>query len=246
MRICIWAYRLHGFCEFARPHSRAPSTHYLEYDHKKQYEYTFGVAYVSRIDKIIGLFCKRALLKRCYSAKETYNLIDPTNRSHPICVIVYDLMALMDSASSRGHTPAPYTPHLEYRNTKMSGFVVVLKDELFCLFIYIYIYIYIYAYIYTYIYTCMYIVDVYTCVYIVDVYTYTYIYVYVYTYSYIYIYTYIYICIHIYICMWAHRLHGFCQFARLHSCALYASPRIWKHKNESFCCCFKRWVVSLF
>jgi len=29
------------------------------------------------------LFCKRALLKRRYSAKETYNLIDPTNRSHP-------------------------------------------------------------------------------------------------------------------------------------------------------------------
>jgi len=35
-------------------------------------------------DKIIGLFCKRALLKRLYSAKETYDLIDPTHRSHPI------------------------------------------------------------------------------------------------------------------------------------------------------------------
>ena len=33
----------------------------------------------SRIDKIIGLFCKRALWKRRYSGKETYNLIDPTN-----------------------------------------------------------------------------------------------------------------------------------------------------------------------
>jgi len=39
---------------------------------------------VSRIDKIIGLFCKRALQKRLYSAKETYNFIDPTNRIHPI------------------------------------------------------------------------------------------------------------------------------------------------------------------
>jgi len=44
----------------------------------------YGVALVSRIDKIIGLFCKRALLKRRYSAKETYNLIDPTDRSHLI------------------------------------------------------------------------------------------------------------------------------------------------------------------
>ena len=43
----------------------------------------YGVALVSRIDKILGLFCKRTLLKKLYSAKETYNLIDPTNRSHP-------------------------------------------------------------------------------------------------------------------------------------------------------------------
>jgi len=44
----------------------------------------YGVATVSRIDKIRSLFCKRALLKRRYSAKETYNSIDPTDRSHPI------------------------------------------------------------------------------------------------------------------------------------------------------------------
>jgi len=32
---------------------------------------TCGVALVSRIDKIIGFFCERALQKRRYSAKET-------------------------------------------------------------------------------------------------------------------------------------------------------------------------------
>ena len=42
------------------------------------------MALVSRIDTFIGLFCKRALQKRYYSAKETYDFIDPTNRSHPI------------------------------------------------------------------------------------------------------------------------------------------------------------------
>jgi len=42
------------------------------------------VALVSRIDKIIGLFCKTGRWKRRYSAKETYNFIDPTDRSHPI------------------------------------------------------------------------------------------------------------------------------------------------------------------
>jgi len=44
----------------------------------------YGVASVSRIDKIIGLFCKRALEKRLYAAKEICNLTDPTDRSHPI------------------------------------------------------------------------------------------------------------------------------------------------------------------
>jgi len=46
----------------------------------------YGVALVSRIDKIIGLFCKRALWKGRYSAKETCNFIDPTDRSHPLSV----------------------------------------------------------------------------------------------------------------------------------------------------------------
>jgi len=44
----------------------------------------YGMALVCRIDKMIGLFCKRALQKRQYSAKETYDVIDPTDCSHPI------------------------------------------------------------------------------------------------------------------------------------------------------------------
>ena len=44
----------------------------------------YGVASTSRLLKIIGLFCKRALCKRGYSAKETYNFKEPTNRSHPM------------------------------------------------------------------------------------------------------------------------------------------------------------------
>ena len=45
-----------------------------------------GTASVSRIDRIIGLFCKRALSNKLYSAEETYNLIVPTDRSHLISV----------------------------------------------------------------------------------------------------------------------------------------------------------------
>ena len=42
------------------------------------------MATISRFLKIIGLFCKTALLKRLHSAKETYNVKEPTNRSHSI------------------------------------------------------------------------------------------------------------------------------------------------------------------
>jgi len=49
----------------------------------------YGVATISRLRKIICLFCKRALEKRLYSAKETYHFKEPTNRSHLIggCVL---------------------------------------------------------------------------------------------------------------------------------------------------------------
>ena len=47
----------------------------------------YGVATISRLLKIIGLFCKRALCNRRYSAKEIYDFKEPTNRSHPIVII---------------------------------------------------------------------------------------------------------------------------------------------------------------
>jgi len=46
--------------------------------------YRYEVATISRLLVIIGLFCKTALWKRRYSARETYNFKEPTNRSHPI------------------------------------------------------------------------------------------------------------------------------------------------------------------
>ena len=52
----------------------------------------YGVATVSRIDEIIGLFCRILSLFQGSFAKETYNFIDPTNQRHPI----------------RTHTTTPY------------------------------------------------------------------------------------------------------------------------------------------
>ena len=44
----------------------------------------YGVATISRLLKILCLFCKRALKKRRYVAKETYNSKEPTDCSHPV------------------------------------------------------------------------------------------------------------------------------------------------------------------
>ena len=43
----------------------------------------YGVATISRLLKMIGLFCKRAVWKTRYSATETYHFKEPTHRSHP-------------------------------------------------------------------------------------------------------------------------------------------------------------------
>ena len=45
----------------------------------------YGVATISRLLKMIGLFCKRAIQNRRYSVKETCNFKESTNCSHPIC-----------------------------------------------------------------------------------------------------------------------------------------------------------------
>jgi len=50
----------------------------------KHFRIYYGMATCTRLLKITGLFCKRTLWKRRYSAKETYNFKEPTDRSHPI------------------------------------------------------------------------------------------------------------------------------------------------------------------
>jgi len=84
----------------------------------------YGVTSVSRIHKIIGLFCKRALQKTRYSAKETYYLIDPTNRSHPIA---FPRVCLRLCTQTAPYICATY-PHT------------------LCVYIYIYTYVCVYIY----------------------------------------------------------------------------------------------------
>jgi len=48
----------------------------------------YGVATITRLLKIIVLFCRIASLLWGSFAKETYDFKEPTNRSHPIWQII--------------------------------------------------------------------------------------------------------------------------------------------------------------
>ena len=63
---------------------------------------TYGVATVSRIDKITGLFCRKMFLLQGSFAKETYNFIDSTNQSHPIPRTIYIESVMSHIRMSRG------------------------------------------------------------------------------------------------------------------------------------------------
>jgi len=89
----------------------------------------YGVALVSMIDKMIGLSCKRALWKRRYSAKETYNSIDPTNRSHPISSFLSKYLYAYLHIGIYGHSDIFRMYLAFYRNAYVSV----------CIFTYIYI-----------------------------------------------------------------------------------------------------------
>jgi len=71
----------------------------------------YGVASISRLLKIIGLFCKRAFYQRLHSAKETCNSKEPTNRSHLIVCRASHGSVVALCRESHGSVVAPSVGH---------------------------------------------------------------------------------------------------------------------------------------
>jgi len=99
-----------------------------------RYSYSlYGVALVSRIDKNISFFCKRALQKRRHPAKETYNFIDPTDRSHPIA-FDFSLSCARARSLSHTHTDLRFLASLRehgqacVRSLSLSRFYALIKN----------------------------------------------------------------------------------------------------------------------
>ena len=63
-------------------------TYIYKYPHYKQNLESYGVATISTLLKITGLFCRISSLLQGSFAKETYHFKEPTTRSHPIPNIV--------------------------------------------------------------------------------------------------------------------------------------------------------------
>ena len=120
---------------------------------------SYGVATTSRFLKIIGLFCKKILQKRRYSAKMTYNFGEPTNCSHPIppshlCAIPSDkpiacLLVYMKKNQGFIHI------------CKFKGLYIYVQKQLpvflhiyrcFCTYMCMNMYVYTYMYEYTHVY----------------------------------------------------------------------------------------------
>jgi len=79
-----------------------------------------------KLPEDIGLFCKRALEKRRYSAKETYSFKEPTNCSHsiPSSEMIARLMLYVEFTSKLT------SENLDYGVATISRFLKIIG--LFC------------------------------------------------------------------------------------------------------------------
>ena len=94
---------------------RSTHLHFNAYRHQWKQHTVYGVATISRLLKIIGLFCRISSLFYGSFAKETYNFNEPTNRSHPTSRMLYPLMSVCTEmqvcAAPRGVSLVLYPAH---------------------------------------------------------------------------------------------------------------------------------------
>ena len=90
VRVCVCLFTcVHIYKTYVYVHNHVHCVCVYIFLHVCTYMKTYGVATISRLLQIIGLFCQRNLQKRRYFTKEIYNLINPADCSHPICVCAH-------------------------------------------------------------------------------------------------------------------------------------------------------------
>ena len=102
---------------------------------KVNIKYTYGVATISRLLKITGLFCKRALQKRLHSARSLLLVATP-------CIYIYTYTYIYVYIYIHVHVYIHICIHLHIKDTYKYIYIYT------CIHIYIHIYIYIHMYMY--------------------------------------------------------------------------------------------------
>jgi len=80
----------------------------------------YGVAKISRLLTIIGLFCRMWSLLQGSFAKETYNLKEPTNHSHPIPAQSTPFSNTNQRTCTLSHTHNPHIPPPTHIHTHLA------------------------------------------------------------------------------------------------------------------------------
>jgi len=89
------------------------------YDFSIDQTWSYGVATISRLLQIIGLFCKWALHKRWYSVKEPYHFKEPTTRSHPIYGYIKQVISHMNMIHTWTWPTHEYDSYMDTTHTCM-------------------------------------------------------------------------------------------------------------------------------
>jgi len=91
----------------------------------------YVVASISRLFKILGLFCKRALEKRRYSAKETYNSKDPIHESRHVFTAIWCMYSNLINLNIKLKKKNTWRDSCVYSNLMYLLYVVASISRLF-------------------------------------------------------------------------------------------------------------------
>jgi len=131
-------------------------THVTSHIFCTQNECCYGVATISRLLKMIGLFCRIWSLLYGSFEKETYIFKDATNRSHPILIMCTLIMCTQymyeqstHHAHTHTHTAAPYmwcciraAVHLRTQMLTLTWLKAMAGVYVTCMYIYVYLWTY--------------------------------------------------------------------------------------------------------
>jgi len=114
----------------------------------------YGMAMISRLLKVIGLFCRISSLLYGSFAKETYHFEEPTSRSHPIHIYVSTWISDLIHGTCIYIYICRVDGYICWYMSRVSPHRTITYEHAHMIYTHI-IHTYMYTYIHTYIHTCI-------------------------------------------------------------------------------------------